>query len=183
MPRRSRALLPLSVSPRPNAGHRTSSEDIGAHRMRHVMSAASPHLTTAGRRGPAGRPGRPGPGTPARLLCAFPAACLGVTLLAACGGGGPGAQPGPAATVTVTPGAQAVPSASPPVAPAAVVPPGMIAVTTGGALVVLSPVTGAVARTLVPGGATGDEISVCPDGATVYFAAGKPCASRIESVP
>ena len=147
------------------------------------MSAASPHLTTAGRRGSAGRPGRPGPGTPAWLLCTFPAACLAVTLLAACGGGGPGAQPGPAATVTVTPGAQAVPSASPPVAPAAVVPPGMIAVTTGGALVVLSPVTGAVARTLVPGGVTGDEISVSPDGATVYFAAGKPCASRIESVP
>ena len=62
-------------------------------------------------------------------------------------------------------------------------PPAMVGVTTRGALVLLSSATGAPARTLVPGGVTGDEISVSPDGRTVYFSSRHGCAEDVESVP
>lgn len=69
--------------------------------------------------------------------------------------------------------------------------PGIIAVTTGGALVVLNPSTGAVTRTLVPSGLAispigpvdADEIAVSPDGGTVYFTDRANCTDNIESVP
>ncbi|HEX9066407.1 MAG TPA: hypothetical protein VF843_14965 [Streptosporangiaceae bacterium] len=61
--------------------------------------------------------------------------------------------------------------------------PAIVAVTTAGALVTLNQSDGAVSGTLVPGGVLGDEISVSPDGSTVYFAAGHGCTSQIESVP
>jgi hypothetical protein len=60
-------------------------------------------------------------------------------LLAACGHGTPAARP----TITVTTTARA--SASP-AATTAPVPPGIVAVTTAGALVVLNPATGVVSR-------------------------------------
>jgi hypothetical protein len=71
--------------------------------------------------------------------------------------------------------------------PVASAEPGIVAVTARGALVVLSSSTGAVIRTLVPGGTSGallgDEIAVSPDGSTVYFVGLQDCAPEIESVP
>lgn len=69
--------------------------------------------------------------------------------------------------------------------------PGIVAVTTSGALVVLDPSTGAVTRTLVSsgvavssGGPQGeDEISVSPNGGTVYFTGRANCSDSVESVP
>ena len=61
--------------------------------------------------------------------------------------------------------------------------PGIVAVTTRGALVVLNPLTGVASRILVAGGVAGDALSVSPDGGTVYFAAVRGCADEIESVP
>jgi hypothetical protein len=58
--------------------------------------------------------------------------------------------------------------------------PGIVAVTTGGALVVLNPATGATTRTLVSGKVMGDELAVSPSGKTVYFAT---TGCEIESVP
>jgi WD40-like Beta Propeller Repeat len=61
--------------------------------------------------------------------------------------------------------------------------PGIVAVTTRGALVLLNPLTGVASRILVAGGVAGDALSVSPDGSTVYFAARRGCADEIESVP
>jgi hypothetical protein len=60
--------------------------------------------------------------------------------------------------------------------------PGIVAVTTGGALVRLDPATGAVKDTMVPSGVLGDEISAGPDG-TLYFAVKKACGAEVESMP
>jgi hypothetical protein len=60
--------------------------------------------------------------------------------------------------------------------------PGVVAVTTAGALVKLDPASGAITQTLIPGGVLGDEVAVSPDGSTVYFAAGTGCKTEIESV-
>ncbi len=48
--------------------------------------------------------------------------------------------------------------------------PGIVAVTTAGALVRLDPSSGSAVQTLAPSGVLGDEISVSPDGAKVYYA-------------
>jgi len=62
--------------------------------------------------------------------------------------------------------------------------PGIVAVTTGGAVVVLNAVTGIATRVLVPQvDAIGDEVSISPSGATVYFAVKRDCVDYIESVP
>jgi hypothetical protein len=58
--------------------------------------------------------------------------------------------------------------------------PGIVAVTSGGALVVLNPATGATTRTLVSHGVMGDELTAGPGGKTVYFAT---TGCEIESVP
>jgi hypothetical protein len=96
-------------------------------------------------------------------------------LLAACGHGTPAARP----TITVTTTARA--SASP-AATTAPVPPGIVAVTTAGALVVLNPATGVVSRTLVAARVDGGEISVSAAG-VVYFAVRRGCSDEVESVP
>jgi hypothetical protein len=97
-------------------------------------------------------------------------------LVASCGGGSGSAQP----TVTVTKVA-ATPTGSP--SPSATAMPGIVAVTTAGALVKLDPGTGSVTQTLVSGGVIGDEISVSPDGSTVYFAQQSgACDRSIESI-
>jgi hypothetical protein len=117
-----------------------------------------------------------------RLAMALPAAVL---LLAACGGGsGGGASPqgsGSAAAAAASPGT-ATAAASPSPA-AAAGPPAVIAVTKGGALVILDSANGSIAKTLVPSGVIGDEISVSADRTTVYFAAAHGCTTEIESVP
>jgi hypothetical protein len=58
----------------------------------------------------------------------------------------------------------------------------MVAVTTKGALVMLDPASGTVARTLVPSHVLGDEISVSSTG-MVYFAVRHGCSSQIEAIP
>ena len=105
----------------------------------------------------------------------MPAALGLVALLAGCGHGTPAARP----TITVTTTAR--PSASP-AASAKPVPPGIVAVTTAGALVALNPATGVVSRTLVPGKVDGGEISVSASG-VVYFAVRRGCSDEVESVP
>ncbi len=60
--------------------------------------------------------------------------------------------------------------------------PGIVAVSTAGALVRLDPSSGSVTQTLVPSGVIPDEISVSPDGSTVYFAEAAGCHTEVESV-
>jgi WD40-like Beta Propeller Repeat len=60
--------------------------------------------------------------------------------------------------------------------------PGIVAVTTGGALVRLNPATGATEQTLVSSGVLGDGISVSATG-TLYFAVKSGCTGKIESIP
>jgi hypothetical protein len=61
--------------------------------------------------------------------------------------------------------------------------PGIVAVTSSGALVVLNSSTGTTERTLVSSGVVGEELAVSPNGSTVYFTAGSGCSNEIESVP
>ena len=107
-------------------------------------------------------------------VLAVPAA---LTLVAACGGGGPSAPqsraPSPKAPAT---------TAARPVSQTTARPPAMAGVTARGALVLLSSATGAPVRTLVPRGVIGDEISVSPDGRTIYFSSRHGCVDDVESV-
>jgi hypothetical protein len=109
---------------------------------------------------------------------------LGALSLAACGGSG--GTSAPQATVTVTApggsGGGGLGNSSPTPAPPGAKP-GIVAVTSAGALVRLDPSSGSVAQTLVPSGVLGDEVSVSPNGSTVYFAAGQGCKAQVESVP
>lgn len=90
-------------------------------------------------------------------------------MVAACGGGG---HTGAAQTsAPATPKASGTPRAHS-VSQTTARPPAMAGVTTRGALVVLSSVTGEPVRTLVPNGVLGDEISVSPDHQLIYFTGG-----------
>ncbi len=118
-----------------------------------------------------------------KIIAAAPLAALvvalGAPLLAGCGGGS-------TSTVIVTAPPSAPASSSPAAGPSAssqAARPAIVAVTTAGALVVLDPSTGTAIRTLVAGGVLGDEVSVSPGGATVYFAQGSAaCDRQIESI-
>jgi hypothetical protein len=57
------------------------------------------------------------------------------------------------------------------------------AVTTHGALVVLAMPGGSLVRTLIRTGVLGDELSVSPDGRTVFAATSSGCYGEIEAVP
>jgi hypothetical protein len=139
--------------------------------MEPAMPADSP--AAQAREFPAGRPA-------ARSLLGRSLAAAGaLTLLAACGSSG--SQAGGQPTATATAGASSS-SAAPSASSSAATPPGMVAVTTHGALVVLNPATGAVARTLLSSGVTGDEVTVSASG-QVYFAVKHGCTHNIESVP
>jgi hypothetical protein len=61
--------------------------------------------------------------------------------------------------------------------------PSIVGVTTAGVIGVLNPVTGVAMPLTGTQDAVGDEISVSPDGSTVYFAVRNGCADDIESVP
>lgn len=102
----------------------------------------------------------------------------GAALLAACGAQGTVTVTAPPSTAASTPGA--TPSSGGSSAPAGSEP-GIAAVTSAGALVLLDPASGSITQTLVPGGVLGDEISVSPDGSTIYFAS-HGCKPEIESV-
>jgi hypothetical protein len=118
---------------------------------------------------------------PAPRTLAAMAAATALTLLAACGGGSGGGStqgdgsPSPAGS-----------SGSAPATPSpkkAVKPPGIVAVTKAGALVLLGSRHGQVVKTLVGGGVRGDQVSVSPDHSTVYFAVRHGCLGQIQSVP
>lgn len=110
---------------------------------------------------------------------AAPAALAALTLVAACGGGGHTAAQNSA---SATPAASRAAKAHA-ISQTTARPPAMVGVTTRGALVVLSPATGAPARTLVPNGVLGDEISVSPDHQLVYFSRRHGCIDDVYSVP
>jgi hypothetical protein len=88
-----------------------------------------------------------------------------------------GAKPSSPAAASPSSGASAAAAS-----PAAGTPPGIVAVTTAGALVTLNSSSGVVEQTLVPSGVVGDEVSVAPSG-LVYFAVQNGCTSTIEDVP
>lgn len=91
-----------------------------------------------------------------------------------------GPAPGAAAASSAGSGAGGVPAES--AAPAAS--PGIVAVTTAGLVEVLDPETLDATKQLSGDqDAVGDEISVTPDGKTVYFAAKQGCAAHVMSVP
>jgi WD40-like Beta Propeller Repeat len=104
-------------------------------------------------------------------------------LLAGCNSSG---SSSPQATVTVTAPASSPGSgvgsgggsSTPPTS--ATGRPGIVAVTTAGALVMLNSATGAVTSTLVPSDVIDDEVSV--SGSTVYFTEGAGCNAEVESV-
>jgi len=104
-------------------------------------------------------------------MLAVPAA---LALLAACSASSGGS--GATATVTASTPAGSSSAAAVPASPA------IVAVTTGGALEVLNPATGAVESRLVASGVIGDEVAVSAND-TVYFATARGCTGEIESVP
>jgi dipeptidyl aminopeptidase/acylaminoacyl peptidase len=110
-----------------------------------------------------------------RALAAL-AALATLTTVAACGGGGH------SSAAPATPSASATRTAHP-VSQTTARPPAMVGVTTRGALVTLSSVTGAPVRTLVPNGVLGDEISVSPGGQLIYFSRRHGCIDDVYSVP
>jgi hypothetical protein len=117
-------------------------------------------------------------GQPAVPLAA--AAILTLALAACSSGGSPSSQSSgtaPAATSSA-PG-----TASPSASASGPVPPGVVAVTASGALVMLNPVTGITTATLVPSGVLPDEVAVAPGGGTIYFTANDACTPKIEAVP
>ncbi|HET7013199.1 MAG TPA: hypothetical protein VFI65_04780 [Streptosporangiaceae bacterium] len=60
--------------------------------------------------------------------------------------------------------------------------PGIVGVTTAGALVRIDSSNGSITQTLVPNGVAGDEVSASPDGSTIYFTEEAGCHSEVESV-
>jgi WD40-like Beta Propeller Repeat len=109
-----------------------------------------------------------------------PAVAAALIILTACGGGGNSgaAQASASATAKASGTAKAHPLSQ-----TTARPPAMVGVTTRGALVVLSSVTGQPVRTLVPNGVLGDEISVSPDQQLVYFSRRHGCVDDVYSVP
>jgi WD40-like Beta Propeller Repeat len=105
-----------------------------------------------------------------------------LVLLAGCGGSSSSTSAGAGTSALATTSAAASPSAIASAHVAVAVPPRIVAVTAGGALVVLNPATGRIASTLVPAAVAGDEISVSRDG-MIYFAVRSGCHDEIESVP
>ena len=135
------------------------------------------HVSPGARRGRGGRRHR-------GMAAALPVALtlLTAALLTACSGSSASPQgSGSPSSAPASSSPASTPSSSS--SPSAAGPPAVVAVTKAGALVLLDSATGSVARTLVPGGVLGDEVSVSPDGATVYFARAHGCATHVESVP
>jgi hypothetical protein len=109
-----------------------------------------------------------------RSAAAVLAAATVAAAVTACGGTTPSSAPPASQSSGASPSSAASPTAAGE--------PGIVAVTTGGALVTLDPSTGVVQQTLVPSGVIGDEVSVAPSG-LVYFAVQNGCTSTIEDVP
>jgi hypothetical protein len=129
---------------------------------------------------PGGRSGALGHGVRRSAIRRASALLAVAPLLAACHSGG-SAQP--AVTITKVVNGSTSPASTPSPTTSQAGAPGIVAVTTAGALVRIDPSTGNVSQTLVQGGVLGDEISVSSDGSTVYFAQQSgACDKSIESV-
>ena len=123
-------------------------------------------------------------GAARRAFRLAPCAFAILPLLAACSGGGGGAA-APTVTVTVpasTAPASSAPAGTPSGTSSAGGRPGIVAVTTAGALVRIDPTTGDIQQTLVASGVLGDEISVSPDQSTIYYAQRSGCDTEIKSI-
>ena len=120
--------------------------------------------------------------------------CSGALIAVACGalaacspltGGSSSPSAATLTTGTLTAGPAATQSAAAPSTAKSAAPhgaePAILAVTKAGALVRLDPATGAVTKTLVPSGVTGDEISAA--SGTVYFTTEQAHQCSVESVP
>lgn len=140
--------------------------------------AAHVQMTLPGGGLPAGAAALPARAAAVRAAALRATAVLaGAILVAACGGSG--AAPGGGSA------SSAAHSKRPATAKShrhAARRPAVIAVTKAGALVILASAGGAVAKTLVPAGVVGDEISVGADRTTVYFAVSHGCTDEVESV-
>jgi hypothetical protein len=121
---------------------------------------------------------------PAGRFLMFAVLAASAALVAGCHSSGT-ASPKATVTVTVPPASSpsgGLGSGSTPSPTDAGGEPGIVAVTTRGALVVLSTSTGSITQTLVPSGVIGDEVSVSPNGSTVYFTEAAGCHAEVESV-
>jgi len=108
------------------------------------------------------------------------AVVLALIILAAAGCSAGGTKP-PSGLLAPAPSSVA-PAGTLTESPAAPRPKVLVAITTAGSVQSLDPATGASVSTLATG-ATGDEISVAPDGSNVYFEAATGCFHLIMSVP
>ena len=103
-----------------------------------------------------------------------------------CSAGGPRPPSGILVPAASQSGGSATPSGGPAstltASPAAPRPKVLVAITVDGAVQTLDPATGASVSTLATG-ATGDEVSMAPDGSEVYFEAATGCFHLITSVP
>lgn len=129
--------------------------------------------------------------TASAVLALVVAAGGGSAAYAAIGHSGGGARPvAPLVSASPTPHPAApratgrpVRQTQPPTREPAAKEPAVVGVTSGGAVVVLNPATGATVRTLAAAGGFADEVSVSPAGPTVYYAAKHGCSAEIYSVP
>jgi hypothetical protein len=92
----------------------------------------------------------------------------------------PGSQP-PASAATVGTG-DAAPDPADGSATAPARPSTLVAVTTGGALVLLNPANGQITSTLRDSGVVGDSLAVSPDGTSVFYEVGDGCQHQVWRV-
>ncbi len=112
-------------------------------------------------------------------------ALIAAALVAGCGSNTQAPQPTVTVTVPASPGGGSgsgggLGSSTP--APSSGGEPGIIGVTTAGALVRIDPSSGSITQTLVANGVAGDEVSASPDGSTIYFTEQAGCHAEVESV-
>lgn len=113
-------------------------------------------------------------------------ALVTAAILAGCGSNSPAPQP----TVTVTApassgggsGSGGGLGSSTPAQSSSGGEPGIVGVTTAGALVQIDSSSGSITKTLVPNGVVGDQVSASPDGSTIYFTEEAGCHAEVESV-
>jgi hypothetical protein len=102
-------------------------------------------------------------------------------LAGGCAGAGKSAGPSTTVGVTSTAPTSSVAASTTTSGPPAGRPTTLVAITTGGAVQTLDPATGKARQTLTTG-ATGEEIGLTPDGASVYYETPAGCDHQIRRV-